>query len=357
MITSYLKELIDHNNRIIIPDFGAFMIQDTPEGKQITFNDFLKFNDGLLVNQIIKAEKTSKNQASEQIKEFIKEVENCFAANKPYELTGLGFLTKDSHGNIKFEKTSAFQSVPHKTTDVKPTIVLDEAPAEPKIKEVEKPIEKVPEPQPFPEKPKVSEIPKTEPVTASPGTVTEKTTPVKTHQTTDYKTNTSKNFNSHTMKNNTLRNVLIIAIIVVFIGGVTWIAYQFDLIGKITDRFFKKQVTEEPILTVVTDSIAITDTLIVTDSLSGEPVIVEETETKIDPETKRYYIVAGSFKIASNANRFNKKLTNEGYMSEIVMRSNGFHCVTYKTVYEKQEAIQEWQKLREKNPQTWILIK
>jgi nucleoid DNA-binding protein len=84
MLSNYLKALIESNNRIIIPDFGAFMIQDSPEGKQISFNDFLKFNDGLLVNQIIKTDKVSKIQATDQIKEFITEVEKSFAQNKPY---------------------------------------------------------------------------------------------------------------------------------------------------------------------------------------------------------------------------------------------------------------------------------
>ena len=44
-------------------------------------------------------------------------------------------------------------------------------------------------------------------------------------------------------------------------------------------------------------------------------------------------------------------------MSEIVMRRNGFHVVSYKTVYDKNEALMEWKKMREKNPETWIYIK
>ena len=49
MISKYIKELIPGNSRIIIPDFGAFMIQDTPNGKVISFNDFLKVNDSVVV--------------------------------------------------------------------------------------------------------------------------------------------------------------------------------------------------------------------------------------------------------------------------------------------------------------------
>ena len=60
MIKNYLKGLIESNSRVIVPDFGAFMVQTSAKGKQISFNDFLKFNDGLLANEIIRAEKITK---------------------------------------------------------------------------------------------------------------------------------------------------------------------------------------------------------------------------------------------------------------------------------------------------------
>lgn len=132
MIHKYLKELVENNNRIIIPDFGAFMVQDTPEGKQISFNDFLKFNDGLLVNQIIKSEKISKNEATEHIKTFVKEVEAAFSKKEAYKVEEIGFLIKDDHGNIKFESKLKASSPPVQPTDAKPTIVLDEKKATPK---------------------------------------------------------------------------------------------------------------------------------------------------------------------------------------------------------------------------------
>jgi nucleoid DNA-binding protein len=101
MIKKYISELVSGNNRVIIPDFGAFMIQETPEGKVISFNYFLKFNDGLLVNHIIKNDKVNKNQALEQIKEFVKEIESSFNQGKTYVFEGMGELSKDPQGNIK----------------------------------------------------------------------------------------------------------------------------------------------------------------------------------------------------------------------------------------------------------------
>ncbi|HAM97904.1 MAG TPA: hypothetical protein DCQ26_04775 [Marinilabiliales bacterium] len=350
MISSYLKELIDHNNRIIIPDFGAIMIQDTPEGKQITFNDFLKFNDGLLVNQIIKAEKTSKNQATEKIKEFIKEVEKSFSNSQPYELAGIGFLVKDSHGNIRFEKLTT-QKAQVRPTDVKPTIVLDEVPkakSEDIPKETEKKIEIEAE-QKTETKPTAPIAPPKEPVKTEPSTP--KAVPPKASPSGTQRTYSSKPITPKKMKNNTLKTIIIAAIVIIILGGGTWAVWEYKLIGKFSEKFLKKEVIQEPV-----EAVAITDTLVVADT-TPEPVIVEEPENKIDPNAKRYYIVAGSFKVASNADRYNKKLTDEGYMSEIVMRRNGFHVVSYKTVYDKNEALMEWKKMREKNPETWIYIK
>ncbi len=350
MISSYLKDLLENNNRIIIPDFGAFMIQDSPEGKQISFNDFLKFNDGLLVNQIIKTEKISKNQASDIIKEFIKEVEKSFAKNSPFEVKGIGFLIKDNQGNIKFEgKITSTQEKKVLPTDEKPTIVLDEKPiSEPKkaepaiIKEVKE--EKTTEIKST-EKPKAA-VEKTEPPIK---TVAQ---PASSSYTASKPNSTKSNLTPKKMKNNTTKIILISILAVLIIGGITGAFFIFDLGEKI---FHKKTAATE---IAIVDSTANSDTLALVETpVVEEPMIVEEPTVKNDPNTKKYYIVAGSFKKASNAERYNKKLTADGYSSEIVMRSNGFHIVTYKMVYNRNDAKEEWKKLREINPETWIYIK
>lgn len=350
MISSYLKELLESNNRIIIPDFGAFMIQDSPEGKQISFNDFLKFNDGLLVNQIIKSEKISKNQASDIIKEFIKEVEKSFAQNSSYEVKGIGFLVKDNQGNIKFEgKIATPQEKKVPSTDEKPTIVLDEIPTTeteksgPTIKEEVK-VEKTTEIK-SPEKPK-AEAEKTE------QPIKKVAPPVNPSNNAAKPNPTKSTLTPKKIKGNATKIILISILAVILIGGTVGAFLLFDLGEKI---FHKKTVSTEM---VVVDSVATVDTLTQKETqVVEEPVIVEEPVAISDPDAKKYYIVAGSFKRASNAERYNKKLTEEGYSSEIVMRTNGFHIVTYKMVYNRTDAKKEWSKLREINQETWIYIK
>jgi nucleoid DNA-binding protein len=365
MIHTYLKELIENNNRIIIPDLGAFMIQDSPEGKQISFNDFLKFNDGLLVNHIIKSEKISKNQASDMIKDFIKEVEKCFSKNTPFDIEGVGILTKDSHGNIRFETN--IPSSPKKkvaATDVKPTIVLDEKPiaiedkpivilekAEvPKAPEKmeEKPIEIKLTEKPALQVEKTEQPPKpvTPPVSApkpNPAQTVKKPAPV------PYK-----------KKSNALKVVLISLLVIILVGGGIGAFLYFDLGKQITEFIHSKKEIKQDM--VVTDTVAISVNMQDTASTMEvakieEPTIIEEPATQPVSGSKKYYIVGGSFKKPLYAERFNKKLINEGYNSEIITRENGFHLVTYKSVATRDEAQMEWNKMRQMNPQTWIFVK
>ncbi|MGD9994764.1 MAG: SPOR domain-containing protein [Salinivirgaceae bacterium] len=351
MISKYLKELIENNNRIIIPDFGAFMIQDTPEGKQISFNDFLKFNDGLLINQIIKAEKISKTEAGEKITAFIQEVEKSFTDKKPYEIKEVGFLTKDNLGNIKFEtkvQTSASAEATTSPTDEKPTIVLDEPAKETPATETPK--------KEAPPAAKIEPAKPAEPVKPAAKTETKSTPPVterpKAAATAINKpiSNTKQEIPMTSSSNNSRNLIIILALVVIIVGGGVWSFFAFDL----KDKFFgKKEVIETPVVEVP----APVDTLALADTIE-EPVVVEEpVEEVVEAYVKKYYVVAGSFKVASNAERYQQKLLDEGYASEITMRNNGFHIVSYKTLFTWHDALREWKTMRESNAETWIFIK
>ncbi len=369
MIHKYIKELVENNNRVIIPDFGAFMVQSTAEGKQISFNDFLKFNDGLLVNQIIKSEKTSKNEATEQIKTFIKNIDETFSNGKPYEIKDVGFLVKDDHGNIKFNVKGAGEKSSVLPTDEKPTIILDEKKEVTEAKpEIKKPVAKPKETIKTTPKVEVKAEPKAEPKKEIKKTITEsKPTPQQTQKTTkvvekplaktsDKKSAESiaasimdkkKKTNSNGFFAENKKLVIIIAALVIVLGGGTWAVISFDLLSK------PEPVVEVIALEPIIDTVPEVDTVKVIEE--EQPTVIEEPA--VDPNVKHYYIVAGSFKVASNADNYNQKLINEGYDSEIVERSNGYYTVSYKTIYDWSEALREWRTMRNTNSETWILVK
>ena len=129
MISKYIKELIPGNSRIIIPDFGAFMIQDTPSGKVITFNDFLKFNDSVLLNKIITSEKVDAAKGKEAIKTFVSEIEAAFKAGESFAVEGVGYLSKDGQNNINFvqDENAKEKSKPKAATKPKTEVKTEEA--------------------------------------------------------------------------------------------------------------------------------------------------------------------------------------------------------------------------------------
>jgi nucleoid DNA-binding protein len=356
MINKYISELVSANTRVIIPDFGAFMVQETPEGKVISFNDFLKFNDGLLVNHIIKNEKVNKNQALDQIKEFIKQAEARFSKSESFIIEGLGELTKDAQGNIKFSKGITEKTV-DKKPDTEPTVILlDEksaevAKTEPEVSRVQaKPEVKTTEaPKPPVNKETIST--KTEPIAASAfgsakaTSVKTTSTPIKPMSTATKPTTVIK-----TKKKSPLNTILVIVALLIIISAGVWAVITYHLI----DRFMP---AKEPIV-VATDTIKIEVDTVVIDSSAltqPEPKIVEESVTNRD--TKRCYLITGSFKVVANAERYSKKMTDQGFESEIIARANGYNAVSIKSFSTRKEALTEWQRIKDEYPGSWILIK
>ena len=57
-----LVELLDKNSRVILPDFGAFIIKQK-DPKVVIFNEFLRYNDGLLIDYVASSQNIDKEAA------------------------------------------------------------------------------------------------------------------------------------------------------------------------------------------------------------------------------------------------------------------------------------------------------
>ncbi len=77
----------------------------------IYFNEFLRFNDGLLVDYIADKEQIDKIEAAKKVKLFIDSVNKQLMANKSVELEGLGTLYLDINEKIQL-KTPETSAVP-----------------------------------------------------------------------------------------------------------------------------------------------------------------------------------------------------------------------------------------------------
>ena len=101
---SYLLELIRENNRIIIPNFGAFIVS-REKGQNILFNNFLSFNDGLLISHICAVEGVDSANASQKVDDFVAHINSTLDDKGLFEIEGIGQFTKDESGVLRFEQS------------------------------------------------------------------------------------------------------------------------------------------------------------------------------------------------------------------------------------------------------------
>src|SRR6056297_1862265 len=132
MLDEYIKELIASNNRVIIPNFGAFLLRATSKNKNkkelsakindIYFSPFLKFNDELLMNHVIKKENLTQREAMDMITKYINTIENSVKENGAYQIAGFGQFYMDNQGKIQFKvQPSAQKEEPKETKQAPPT--------------------------------------------------------------------------------------------------------------------------------------------------------------------------------------------------------------------------------------------
>lgn len=109
MITA-IQELLETTGRAIIPDVGCLSKGDD---NQIVFNSFLKFNDGKLVEQVMKNENLDENQATEKVMSWAKDVQNQVLAGSDFYLGELGRFFLEGKDDLGFdrEKVGAVEKV------------------------------------------------------------------------------------------------------------------------------------------------------------------------------------------------------------------------------------------------------
>jgi len=100
---NYILDLIEDNNRVIIPNFGAFIIS-RDNGVNILFNNFLSFNDGLLVNFIAGKKGIDTITATDQVYDYVNKVKKELDDKGVFTFDKLGTFKKDDSGILRFQQ-------------------------------------------------------------------------------------------------------------------------------------------------------------------------------------------------------------------------------------------------------------
>jgi cell division protein FtsN/nucleoid DNA-binding protein len=400
MTSKFLVNLIEKSTRVILPEFGAFLIKDDGSGnfkpENITFSPFLRYNDGVVEDELSSLKKISKDKAKEEITEFIESLKKELLEKKTFELEGLGFLLIDQRGSIHFsvsgEKgsnkkkavTPPASEVESKSTEKKvdePTEVIElinEDPIEiPVIEQTSKEEIIVIDEESIPA-PIVDEIPKKKTLETNIPLkpMTQPKAPIKKQK----QKSESKNSSSGTGKAILTGTLIGLGFVILLASG--WYLYDSGIIN------FKDKKESKDINFAI-------DKPVDTDKLSSEPQTggkfddefsklsaemddssksdqkstdktpekrIAKTESIQDskvnvtyPKEGVFHVIAGSFRNVEYAEKLSAELKVAGYSSKVIKQPSGMYAVTLGSFINREQASESMNKWKPQHPNIWIL--
>jgi hypothetical protein len=311
-IEHYIAQLLYRYQCVTVPGFGAFLteIQSAqlienshsffPPKKMISFNSYLKNNDGLLANHIAQAEKTSYDYAVSAIEYEVLSWKKALQENRTFSIKNIGTLSLNAENNILFapnEQTNYLTQSFGLSSFVSPAVKREiELQKETVVAEKE-PIEFIPE----------------------------------TRTTSVY-----------------------LKYAAIFVLGLA-------ATGTIGYPLYQKQIASETILVETAVQKQVQNKIQEATFFIQTPIPAVTLSLKKDKEvvTKLpYHIMAGAFRSEANAQKRYDQLIDKGYKARVLgVNKNGLFPVLYGSFSTFSEAEKEKSKIIETdNPEAWILI-
>ncbi len=345
----YILELIKDHNRVIIPNFGAFIVS-RDKGQTVLFNSFLSFNDGLLINHIGKTDEVDTAVATKKVEAFVNTINSELDLKGVFVMDKLGKFTKDQNGILRFiqneleeikkteaptknttEQYSSADLLDIDTTDVtkvgiiKETIKPSESISKEKLLVIDTPPTDTPTPKPMPQREEKKPV-------AKPVVPINK--PVA--QAKVVKEKTQKKRSGLPIW---LLTLLILVPILIVLGYFLFFNGDFNPFAKKTPQPAKQTITKEVV--------------------KEEPVIEEipEVVTPI-PEitTRQHHIIIGSFKDETNALQLITNLKNKGYNESSILNYQGRFLVSAEWYSSVDKALERQEELlKELQMENWVL--
>jgi len=341
----YITALLENNLRVIIPDLGAFILKQK-EPQVVVFNESLKYDDGLLIDYMMKCESIDREIAQQQLSDFLTGVNKALESKNTFTIEGLGSLRKDFNGRIIFIAPDG-----KGTPDIADLIT-------------EEPVIQLEE-EPVPEKPLVAatrkvsaSADKKEMIPESTQAVREVSEPVLQDITPDNKKEAPVEAHTgNTLPENTgyySSKQVVRWLLIILIVNTAVIAF-FIFRGKVRPDVKPEQQSffvSDSLFNQLSDSVrmAVADTSLVFAEIPGAVVSDSLTEDDL-----RYYIVAGCFRDEINADELVKSLNDVGFKAEKFGRIGNLYAVSFASFDDKELAVKELQRIREEiHPDAWM---
>ncbi len=316
MINTYISDLLYRYECVIVPELGAFLAQQKPAAintstyvflpprKEITFNEQLQQNDGLLANYIATSKNCSYAEALIKINEFVQHTKGKLIAGETVLIPKTGYFSLNLEGKLQFE---AINEINYLTT----SFGLSET--------IKKPVSR----NIYKEKTLVLEEKK--PITIV----------------------------SKTIEKQKKRPYLQYAAIA--------------LIGLGMFGFFAKNYVATKQLEIITDNkkVNLEATKIAYQKATffdAAPITIPAATlsiTVIKNNVGKYHIIAGAFRFEENADRKVKQLKNKGfYAQKIAVNKYGLHQIAYASYENRLEALKALRIIKKTNNKAaWLLVK
>lgn len=418
MIVKYIRELLKDHDRVIIPNFGAFL-KSKGEVKKIIFNEFIKFNDGQLINLISEKEGFPVSDASKRVDDFVEKIKSELSEKEKIEFEGIGYLYKDENGRIRFMDYEQETVEADELAGAAAPVAEESRPA-PEVEEKKEEPKAGTEPQTPDEKAQEEEKQKkTEESEATAGKEEEKTkaadqeektVPPKKEQPQPQPepnaeppkdTGSKPEPEKITQQDPRLRQEethrpgrkkMIIWLLVIFVPLIAIGVYVIIDYQNVKNFLTSEKVETEEAVGLDQTTTQDIDQAEVTpgerepadlpeeqaaeeQQVPEQPTAAEQPEEKkgsdqqlqereqaekTQPQEtqyvppKKYHLIAGVFSDKQNAEKKVKQLKEEGFYAEIVGRINDKYYVNYNSFKKKQDAAYEKDRLIEKGYDTWI---
>ncbi|HEX2936872.1 MAG TPA: SPOR domain-containing protein [Bacteroidales bacterium] len=344
MINRYIKELLNDHNRVIVPDLGAFLYKGE-SSKTMYFNEFLRFNDGLLLNYIAEQTKMDKIEAAKQIKAYVEETNKNLQAKKKVVIEGIGYLYLDENDKIQLQS----DIIPEPQTDGlqdKSSFTIEET----KVPETIEPIftsEKYTDEPKSEVKSSVSfDFPENKRDQTLPEVKSDKSA-FQASSRTQVKSAPSASRKKNTVppaKNRTFLWIASIAVIIIISLLYLFIIkplYQNNTISK------KAGISNANLDTIVNANT-------VADSTKDNIKSVTKT-APIETSRHKYRLVVGCFVQENNADKVVQKLINQGFSAEKFAKIEQMYFVSIASFSNKASAEKYLRELKSKgHKEVWI---
>ncbi|MBN2639818.1 MAG: SPOR domain-containing protein [Bacteroidales bacterium] len=115
-IAKHVGDLLYDYECVVIPGLGGFLTQEKPSSinpvthqfrppyKQISFNAFLKTNDGLLINYVARQEGMDYKIAKDHVDQFVLQCDRALKAGKKINFHSVGYLYLNDNDQVVFSQ-------------------------------------------------------------------------------------------------------------------------------------------------------------------------------------------------------------------------------------------------------------